>query len=53
MADLYRRLAAGGDPAVALRQATMSLLHSETAFRQPYCWAPFVIDTSRLGGHAR
>jgi CHAT domain-containing protein len=48
MTDLYRRLAAGTEPAAALRQAKLELLHSDTAYRKPYYWAPFVIYTSRV-----
>lgn len=51
MTDLYRRLAAGAEPAVALRQAKLELLHSDTAYRKPYYWAPFVIYTSRISEH--
>lgn len=53
MTHLYRQLAAGADPIAALRQAKLDLLHSGTAYRKPYYWAPFVIYTSRLAGHAR
>lgn len=53
MTELYRRLADGEDPAAALRQAKLALLHSDTAYRKPYYWAPFVLYTSRVGGDAR
>ncbi len=53
MTDLYRRLAAGEEPAAALRQAKLELLHSDTAYRKPYYWAPFVIYTSRVTEHTR
>lgn len=53
MTELYRRLAAGEEPAAALRQAKLTLLHSDTAYRKPYYWAPFVIYTSRVAGLAR
>lgn len=46
MTDLYRRIAAGAEPAAALRQAKLALLHSDTAYRKPYYWAPFVVYVS-------
>jgi CHAT domain-containing protein len=48
MTHLYRQLAAGAEPIAALRLAKLELLHSDTAYRKPYYWAPFVIYTSRL-----
>jgi CHAT domain-containing protein len=53
MTGLYRRLATGEEPAAALRQAKLAMLHSDTAYRKPYYWAPFVIYTSRVAGEAR
>jgi CHAT domain-containing protein len=47
MEHLYRELVAGTDPATALRRAKLRLLASETAYRKPYYWAPFVTYTSR------
>ena len=41
MDHLYGELAKGGDPAVALRSAKLSLIHSEGVFRKPLYWAPF------------
>jgi CHAT domain-containing protein len=44
MDDLYRELNQGKDPATALRDAKLSLLHSPDAnsvFRKPFYWAPF------------
>lgn len=38
---LYYGLSHGQDPATALRAAKLSLLHSGSAFRKPYYWAPF------------
>ena len=41
---LYAELSQGRDPAVALRDAKLSLLHSADArsvFRKPFYWAPF------------
>ncbi len=50
MAHLYRELVAGAEPSVALRRAKLELLHSATAYRKPYYWAPFVVYASRSGG---
>ena len=47
MEHLYRELAAGADPAVALRRAKLKLLRSGTAYRKPYYWGPFVTFTAR------
>jgi CHAT domain-containing protein len=47
MENLYRELAAGADPAVALRRAKLTLLGSGTAYRKPYYWGPFVTFTAR------
>lgn len=44
MDALYRELSQGKDPATALRDAKLSLLHSPDAssvFRKPFYWAPF------------
>lgn len=41
MDELYKGLRAGQDPATALRNAKLSLLHSEGIFRKPFYWAPF------------
>ncbi len=46
MTDLYRRIASGAEPVAALRQAKLALLHSDTAYRKPYYWAPFVVYVS-------
>lgn len=53
MTDLYRRIAAGAEPAAALRQAKLALLHSDTAYRKPYYWAPFVVYVSGSSEHTR
>jgi len=48
MHALYRELSQGKDPATALRDAKLSLLHSsdpDTVFRKPFYWAPFHIYT--------
>jgi CHAT domain-containing protein len=43
MDSLYAGLSRGKDPATALRDAKLSLLHSkaDTAFKKPFYWAPF------------
>jgi CHAT domain-containing protein len=43
MDSLYQGLAKGDSPAVALRDAKLKLLHSQSRFRLPYYWAPFQI----------
>lgn len=43
MDDLYAGIRAGQDPATALRNAKLNLIHSPGAFRQPRYWAPFVL----------
>ena len=45
MDALYQGLQDGLPPAVALRQAKLSLLHSQVNFRKPFFWAPFQIYT--------
>ncbi len=47
MDTLYRGLENGQDPAVALRNAKLTLLHSQSRFRMPFYWAPFQIYTRR------
>jgi CHAT domain-containing protein len=47
MGELYRGLKEGLAPAEALRAAKLRLLRSETAWRKPFYWAPFVIYTQR------
>ncbi len=44
MDSLYRELKDGKDPATALRDAKLSLLHSanpNSVFKKPFYWAPF------------
>lgn len=41
MNDLYGGLAAGRDPAAALRAAKLAMLHSRDVYRKPFYWAPF------------
>jgi CHAT domain-containing protein len=45
MERMYRGLRAGQSPAEALRAAKLELLHSDTAYRKPFYWAPFVVYT--------
>jgi CHAT domain-containing protein len=45
MEQIYREMRAGTAPAIALRSAKLSLLHSKTAYRKPFYWAPFVLFT--------
>jgi CHAT domain-containing protein/tetratricopeptide (TPR) repeat protein len=41
MDGLYAQISAGKDPAVALRNAKLELLHSGGVYRKPFYWAPF------------
>lgn len=41
MNAMYDGIRRGEDPAAALRQAKMSLLHSDNIYRRPFYWAPF------------
>ena len=41
MDKFYEELNKGETPASALRAAKLSLLHSSSAFRKPFYWAPF------------
>jgi len=43
MDGLYRGVTAGQDPATALRNAKLNLLHSKGPYRRPFYWAPFQI----------
>jgi CHAT domain-containing protein len=45
MNTLYQGLEAGQAPALALRNAKLTLLHSQSKFRKPFYWAPFQIYT--------
>jgi CHAT domain-containing protein/tetratricopeptide (TPR) repeat protein len=47
MDTLYQGLEDGLAPAVALRNAKLDLLHSQSRFRKPFFWAPFQIYTRR------
>jgi CHAT domain-containing protein len=41
MDELYKGLNAGQDPATALRNAKLTLVHSTGNYRKPFYWAPF------------
>lgn len=41
MDELYKGLSAGQDPATALRNAKLTLVHSTGNYRRPFYWAPF------------
>lgn len=41
MGGLYAQIDAGKDPAVALRNAQLAMLHSDGVYRKPFYWAPF------------
>jgi len=43
MDELYKGLHAGEDPATALRNAKLTLLHSNGNYRRPFYWAPFLL----------
>ena len=43
MDELYKNLHAGQDPATALRNAKLTLLHSAGNYRRPFYWAPFLL----------
>jgi CHAT domain-containing protein len=47
MDKLYQGLTAGDSPAVALRNAKLSLLRSQSRFSAPFYWAPFQIYSRR------
>jgi CHAT domain-containing protein/tetratricopeptide (TPR) repeat protein len=51
MDRLYAGIAAGESPADALRAAKLAMLRSDTIYRRPFYWAPFVIY-SGSGGRA-
>ena len=42
MEQMYRQLRLGRTPPVALREAKLALLRSETALRKPYFWGAFL-----------
>lgn len=41
MDELYKGLSAGKDPASALREAKLTLVHSKGNYRRPFYWGPF------------
>lgn len=41
MDELYKGLNAGKDPATALRDAKLTLVHSQGNYKKPFYWAPF------------
>lgn len=41
MDRLYSEMSKGKDPAAALRDAKLALLHSGTVYQKPFYWAPF------------
>ncbi len=43
MVQMYTGLQKGLDPLDALRNAKLALLQSDTAYRKPYYWAPFLL----------
>jgi len=43
MDELYKNLRAGQDPASALRNAKLTLVHSPGNYRKPFYWAPFLL----------
>lgn len=43
MDEMYGHMHAGRDPATALREAKLKLVHSNGAYARPKYWAPFVI----------
>jgi CHAT domain-containing protein/tetratricopeptide (TPR) repeat protein len=45
MDSLYQGLEQGMNPSAALRQAKLTLMHSQARFSQPFYWAPFQIYT--------
>ncbi len=45
MDELYSHIAAGMSPADALREAKLSLIHSDIGYRRPYYWGPLQIYT--------
>jgi CHAT domain-containing protein len=47
MNTLYQGLEDGQAPATALRNAKLTLLHSQSKFSKPFFWAPFQIYTRR------
>jgi CHAT domain-containing protein len=53
MIQLYREIKEGRTPQQALRDAKLTLLHSDGAFAKPYYWAPFISYTRQPAPAAR
>ena len=47
MQNMYAGIRSGHEPAVALRDAKLKLLHSGSVSKKPSYWAPFVLYTGR------
>ena len=47
MDRFYAELTTGKSPDVALREAKLEFLHSSSAFRKAYYWAPFQLYTGQ------
>ena len=45
MSVLYSKIASGANPADALRDAKLSIIHSAQGYHRPYYWGPFEIYT--------
>jgi CHAT domain-containing protein len=43
MDQMYKNLLSGQDPAAALRNAKLTLVHSSGNYRRPFYWAPFLV----------
>jgi len=41
MGDLYAGISKGDSPEAALRKAKLTMIHSASAYRKPFYWAPF------------
>jgi CHAT domain-containing protein/Tfp pilus assembly protein PilF len=54
MDAMYNGLSSGKDPASALHESKLAMLHSEGVFRRPYYWAPFMlyVGSGRTSGTA-
>ena len=47
MDAMYAKLQQGRDPAVALRDAQLAMLHSDTVYRRPFYWGAFQVYSGR------
>jgi len=51
MTAFHRQVAAGVDPATALRAAKLTYLHNaDSRYRAPASWAPFIVIGGAAGG---